>query len=474
MFSFFNRGNQRSTRSRHTARPVQLAIIFLGVYLLGTFVLGFILTRLTIRTQQEALPDHIKLVGRPITDIPRDYYWFLEWLTDPETKQLDSTALADYSGSVEWQNIADSLHVAANDNMVEHAWILTPFGEVIMDETGTPTGVVDQHIVQDPEAEVIRKAAAGEVAEMTFPFQSYRRVMYFPVENKEGRIAALLRLEASDSTMLQIQRVKRRWIGAFGGATVVLVILYILTIRLVNRTLVAERVASQADRLRALGTLAAGIAHEIRNPLGILILQIEELQAMAKTVDDEETKQQLLEASEELFTETNRLKALAEQFTHFSTDKTAGLKPLQRLDLCDEVVKLGKMWSKGTDPVKREFGMVLPENPVYTLFDRDHLRQVLLNLLRNADEALGQKRGEIEIQLTEEGKEAVITVRDSGPGIESRVLNQIFDPFFTTRPEGSGLGLSLSRNLVQSAGGELQAFSEPGQGARFEVRLPVG
>ncbi|HMX63705.1 MAG TPA: ATP-binding protein, partial [Candidatus Sumerlaeota bacterium] len=132
-----------------------------------------------------------------------------------------------------------------------------------------------------------------------------------------------------------------------------------------------------------------------------------------------------------------------------------------------------KMWSRGLSPELRTVSNHSDAPDAAVFFPADRLRQIVLNLLRNADEALGKNKGEIRVIVArDKANQASITVTDNGPGISDNILDQIFDPFFTTRAEGTGLGLSLSRAFAQAGGGTLTAESEEGKGAKFVLVLP--
>jgi signal transduction histidine kinase len=119
--------------------------------------------------------------------------------------------------------------------------------------------------------------------------------------------------------------------------------------------------------------------------------------------------------------------------------------------------------------VHRKFGELPPVEAV-----RSQIDQVFLNLLANAAQAI-EGPGELTIETQALGEAAVVTIRDTGPGIPAEVIGRIFDPFFTTKPvgEGTGLGLSISYEIVKKHGGEIRAESQPGEGAAFTVRLPL-
>jgi signal transduction histidine kinase len=111
-------------------------------------------------------------------------------------------------------------------------------------------------------------------------------------------------------------------------------------------------------------------------------------------------------------------------------------------------------------------------DPLYVLGDPDQLKQVFLNLLQNAMDAINGV-GQIRIALQSNGLSAEIEFRDSGPGIPPEMIEKIFDPFFTTKPEGTGLGLAITKNIIQEHGGEIGVRSETGEGTCFLLRLPL-
>lgn len=465
------RKRPRTQRLAHssTARLAQIAIIVLGTYLLLLFATGIIGVGLLVRSQERFLPDYLELVGRAISDPPRDYFWLLQVITDPETGALSDELLAIYGASIDWENLSDSIEGASREAFIQSAHLLTPTGEIILDTQGEIPPEPERHLFQETEQDAIAQAASGETVANP---SAQGRYVYMPVEYPDGELAALLRLESSEHQNVRLQLMRNRLIGGFFIAAVILALLYYSTIRLVRRTLDAERTAAQAGRLRALGTMTAGIAHEIRNPLGILTLQIEELKALAAQLAESKQRNQITEIANDLETDTQRLKALTEQFLQFSTDShPAERHQFRNIDAVEVARSLVKLWGKGLRPERREIVTRLPEEPCHVHFSEDSLRQILLNLLRNADEAIGNDHGRIELGLRRTDR-VEIWVEDNGPGIEPAIQAQLFDPFFTTRAGGTGLGLSLSRNLAEAAGGDLKVESTPGKGTRFTLTLP--
>jgi signal transduction histidine kinase/CheY-like chemotaxis protein len=232
---------------------------------------------------------------------------------------------------------------------------------------------------------------------------------------------------------------------------------------------------AEADRLAAVGTLAAGVAHEINNPLAYLLGGLDyverELERLAPTLGED---------GRELATVLGEMRTGGERIRHIVTD----LRTFSRAD--DEAradVDLRRIADSALHIAARELErrarVVRDLGPVPVVRGNEaRLGQVLLNLLVNAAQAIPEGApGTNEVRLatrTGLAGEAVVEVSDTGQGIPPELLGRIFDPFFTTKPQGvgTGLGLWISRNLVVAAGGDLAVESAVGVGTRFRVTLP--
>ncbi len=234
-----------------------------------------------------------------------------------------------------------------------------------------------------------------------------------------------------------------------------------------------EEKARRSDRLTALGELAAGVAHEMRNPLTTIRGY---LQILPANKDDVEFIQ---EFSENLIREIDRLTRLTENLL----DMSKPISPeLQVASLSDLVQEVGLFLSDKFENANAR--LVVEEDPdgCLVLVDKDRIKQVFINLFMNAVEAI-QRGGEVRARFshrnerlneTEEPETyAVAEVIDNGPGIPQNVLERLFDPFFTTKDSGTGLGLSLSHRIVEEHGGFLRVDSVMGEGARFWILLPL-
>jgi signal transduction histidine kinase len=216
----------------------------------------------------------------------------------------------------------------------------------------------------------------------------------------------------------------------------------------------------RSERLAAIGRIAAQITHEIRNPLSSISLNAEELGERAP---------QARELCDAIVGEVDRLAAITEDYLRFARLP----KPqLQRADLNDTVRDLLEFVRPELDAGGLEVRLSLSPELPRVLADVAQLRQLLLNLLRNAREAM-PSGGRLWV-ATRGGEASVeVEVRDSGPGIPAERLTRIFDPFFTTKERGTGLGLAMAQEIAQEHGGQLSCESTPGQGTAFTLRLPA-
>jgi signal transduction histidine kinase len=252
----------------------------------------------------------------------------------------------------------------------------------------------------------------------------------------------------------------------------------------------------QREKMASVGQLVAGVAHELNNPIGFISSNVATLGDFVRRL------RAMLEAYQEAaLSETDRARIGARRdelkvdyaLTYLDTmldgiregaDRTRKIvrdlrvfartpdDVWQAVDLHEELessLTLLNHLLKDRIAVRRQYGLVGTVECV-----RSQIDQVLLNLLANAAQAIPGP-GTIAIETRQDGPMAVITIRDTGPGIPAAVLGRIFDPFFTTKPvgEGTGLGLSISYEIVTKHGGEIRAESPPGGGAVFTVRLPM-
>ena len=228
-----------------------------------------------------------------------------------------------------------------------------------------------------------------------------------------------------------------------------------------------EKQMAQADKLASIGQLSAGIAHEINNPLGVILGYTQLLLRNEKTETDRYNDLKTIEKH------VKNCKSIVEDLLNFARSSKPEIKLTRINEAAEEVLNFVLHHSKleGIEIV-RDYDRSVPP----MLLDEKKIKQVLINLLMNAGHAVGNKG---TIRLSTEYMRSInktaIKIADTGNGIEKKDISYIFDPFFTTKPtgEGTGLGLSVSYGIVKSHGGEILVESEPGKGSAFTVVLPV-
>lgn len=224
----------------------------------------------------------------------------------------------------------------------------------------------------------------------------------------------------------------------------------------------------QADRLASVGQLAAGVAHEINNPLGLILgytqLLLREESDAADIRDDLQTIEK----------QTRNCKKIVEDLLNFARKSGTYLSEVKVNRALRSVIDVVRSQLELDNIIiQTQLDADLPE----ISGDTEKLKQVFMNMLINARQAIG-KDGNIRITtgIDAEGRSVVIIFQDDGPGIAPDILDNIFDPFFTTKPtgQGTGLGLSVSYGIVEDHQGDIQVSSDVGRGTTFVIRLPIG
>jgi signal transduction histidine kinase len=215
------------------------------------------------------------------------------------------------------------------------------------------------------------------------------------------------------------------------------------------------------ERLAAIGQVAAAVGHELRNPLGVLtnVLYLIGLSAGG----DEKVARHLATAEREVAAAASIVDSLLD----FAREREPVTAPVDLADLVEESLSVAPP-PDGVAVVRDGLGGVPP-----VLADRQQLRQVLLNLLTNAYEAMDEGGGMVAIEARGRGDDLELRVSDSGLGMDADTASHVFEPFFTRKAKGIGLGLPVTKRIVEKHGGTIVAESVPGQGATFVLTLPA-
>jgi|SRR5882724_319651 two-component system sensor histidine kinase HydH len=238
-----------------------------------------------------------------------------------------------------------------------------------------------------------------------------------------------------------------------------------------NRNLkLAQEEAQRAERLAALGQLSAGLAHEIRNPLGVIKGSAE---ILTQKLDNANPLAK--ELAGYIYTEVNRVSALVSRFLDFARPSQLDLGASDLAVVVERCLKtVSEQGACKNVNIKRDFASGLPR----VMLDHDLCDQVFTNLFMNACEAMGEQGGDLRVRLRpsdDKGKDSgvVVEIEDSGPGVPAELKEQIFNPFVTTKKSGVGLGLAIVSKIVDAHGGSLKLVSDPGHGACFRVEFPA-
>jgi len=237
-----------------------------------------------------------------------------------------------------------------------------------------------------------------------------------------------------------------------------------------NRQLkLAQEEARRSERLAALGQLSAGLAHEIRNPLGVIKGSAEMLNQKLQGSDELSR-----ELAGYISSEVNRLSALVTQFLSFARPLQANPHAADLTTLLDRVLKnVADHWKGQPVQVERDYAPGLPQLPL----DESLCEQAFVNLVQNAYEAMEEHGGRLRLEAKPamQGSRRGIAVRitDSGPGISDDMREQIFNPFVTTKKTGVGLGLSIVSKIIDGHNGSIRLEKSPQGGASFIIFLPL-
>jgi two-component system nitrogen regulation sensor histidine kinase GlnL len=235
-----------------------------------------------------------------------------------------------------------------------------------------------------------------------------------------------------------------------------------------------EDAVRHADRLSGIGTLAAGLAHEIKNPLGGIKGAA---QLMGQEIPPESDLHDYLRV---MLKETERVNRIVEELLHLAAPRKLRQEPVNLHKVLGDIILLQREVARSRQIAFRtDFDPSIP--PI--LADEELLTQLFLNLIKNALEAIGtggevrvSSRVVAEYRMNQQGEKRArmiaIEVHDTGPGIDREQLEQLFTPFFTTKSGGTGLGLAICQKIVAEHRGMIKVESEPGSGTTFTVLLP--
>jgi signal transduction histidine kinase len=242
---------------------------------------------------------------------------------------------------------------------------------------------------------------------------------------------------------------------------------HVMIVRDITKTRRTTQQTIESERLNALTLLAAGVAHEIGNPLNSLHIHLQLMERSVQKLNDG-VKAELQNSIDVARSEVNRLDSIVTQFLRAIRPSHPQFRPENLNTIVEETVRFFKPEIHDREmTVEQQLRSDLP----LLQLDRDQMKQAFYNVIKNSLEAI-QRRGILRIETDVDDTHIIVRFIDSGGGMSPDNLSRIFEPYFTTKPSGSGLGLLIVRRIVREHGGELSIESRHGKGVTLTIRLP--
>jgi signal transduction histidine kinase len=347
------------------------------------------------------------------------------------------------------------LGALVSENRLEDAYLIGP-GDRVVAGVRTRAGTALNLMRSDPDR--LAQARAGRVS--SGPGFSLEQVevetAYFPAGGD------VLALEAGAEYHAPAARLRATYLIAV-ALTALVAIVFVVGLVLALRSLERARVAyGRAERLAAVGSMAAMVAHEVRNPLGILRGQVE----LARERVSAEAPPRERERFEEMLAEIDRLNRITQEFLGLARDM-----PIEKAEV--DLAELVRAIVDDARTTAKDATLAVDAEPVTIQADAGRLRQALLNLVLNAVQ-VGGAGVTVKVEVARAGARARISVVDDGPGVPADIAPMLFEPFVGSRKGGSGLGLAVARRIAERHDGTLALESRPGErGARFSIYIPL-
>jgi len=310
---------------------------------------------------------------------------------------------------------------------------------------------------------------------------SGNKVIYVAALLKHGDWLLVYQQKASDA-FSDLRRTLRVTIAIMLLAGIcIVVIAFVLSKKMVNRVALADQEKElmneqivETGKLASVGELASGIAHEINNPVAIMV---EEAGWIEDLLEEEEFREgenlsEFKRALEQIRTQGRRCKEITHKLLSFARKTDSRTQDVQLNDLIEELIALSAQRAKFANV---DINVNLQENLPILHVSQTELQQILLNLINNALDAMEKTGGTLNVSNGLEGDYIVVEVADDGPGIPEANIVRIFDPFFTTKPvgKGTGLGLSICYGIIKKMGGDIIVKSTMEVGTTFRVKIPI-
>ncbi|MCB9205966.1 MAG: hypothetical protein H6611_01410 [Ignavibacteriales bacterium] len=239
----------------------------------------------------------------------------------------------------------------------------------------------------------------------------------------------------------------------------------VLVIRDLTEQKLLENQIQRKERMVAMGELASGVAHEIRNPLNTISTITQQLN---KDFEPIENKEEFKTLSNLVANEVKRINQTVQSFLRFT--KPEKISPSEFL-LSELITQIENQYKLMLKEKSITFSHKLNWDGIVK-WDRNQIQQVIMNLVQNSFDSI-ENKGEIYIESFKQNEDIIIKIKDNGPGIPSHILNKIFNLYFTTKAKGTGIGLSIVQKIIMEHGGIINVESEENNGTEFSIKLPI-
>jgi signal transduction histidine kinase len=319
----------------------------------------------------------------------------------------------------------------------------------------------------DPVAVAKAEAGLASFSETYRLDDLYFKSGYSPVPDAAGGVVAIVAAEADAAYFGILSLIKRSLVALSLAGLVGAGVLGVILAGLARSVARAEEAVGRANVLSTLGRMAASVAHDIRNPLGIIAGAAQRLKTMCERRKAAPEELELLDFIDE---EVHRLDSIVRDYLDMA-------RPAKGESFCSLVPLVGKAVGLCSEDMARAGIEVQVDlggdgDPVMVTADASKLQQAFLNILTNAREAMGSG-GKLSVLVRRRGREAHVEFRDNGRGISRKNLRKITEPFFSTKAGGSGLGLTIVDKVLRDSGGRLRIDSEEGRGTSVSLILPL-
>jgi two-component system NtrC family sensor kinase len=333
---------------------------------------------------------------------------------------------------------------------------------------------------ETPYSDFLRNKRIDEIQVVEKSNGLWKKNIYVSTSLKQGDWLLVYQQKASDAFSSFFEALKMTFVIIFLGSIATLMMAFI---RFKNMTLNVEKAEQekqlmneqiiQTGKLASVGELAAGIAHEINNPVAIMVEEAGWIEDLLEEEDRSQIKNldEFVRALKQIRTQGHRCKEITQKLLSFARKTDSRVQEVQINDVIEEVVAISAQRAKYSNV---NLHMDLYDLPTINV-SQTEMQQVFLNLINNALDAMEKKGGALDISSRVEDGHIILAFADNGPGIPQANLSRIFDPFFTTKPvgKGTGLGLAICYGIIKTLGGEISVQSAVDVGTTFYVKIPI-